>query len=142
MTALLLLAALASPPAPKAPAPLGVQDGTIELARALIAKDLEKLVSLTPAPFSFDGSVARTPLEVRERWAAILDRHPVDRLHLYGVELLPYDQAVARYGKPPARLGELPWRGSMIAIANLGGRATIVVWKRRGDGFVPIAITD
>ncbi|MHB1844425.1 MAG: hypothetical protein ACYCWW_06260 [Deltaproteobacteria bacterium] len=124
------------------PAGPDVQSGTVRIAQAIIAKDIDKLVALTPAPFSFDGSLAKTPLEVREKWAAVLDRHPVEALHLYGVEILPYAAAVAKYGKPPARLSGLSWAGTSIAVANLGGRATIVVWKRHGSGWAPIAISD
>lgn len=121
---------------------LDVSDGTQRLARALIARDIETLVGLTPAPFSFDGSVARSAAEVRQRWAEILDRHPVERLRLYDVEVLGYDAAVKKYGKPPARLASVPFTGSQIAIANLNGRATVVVWRKRARGYEAVAISD
>jgi hypothetical protein len=119
-----------------------VTDGTTRLARALIARDIETLVQLTPAPFSFDGVVARSAAEVRQRWAEILDRHPVERLRLYDVQALGYDAAVQKYGKPPARLAGVSFGGSQIGIANLSGRATIVVWRKRSHGFTAVAVSD
>ena len=119
-----------------------VMDGTSRLVRAIIARDLETLVQLTPAPFSFDGVTARTTAEVRQRWAEVLDRHPVERLRLFDVQVLPYDAAVQKYGKPPARLAGVSLAGSQIGVANLGGRATVVVWRRRARGFAAVAVSD
>ncbi|MHB8417228.1 MAG: hypothetical protein ACYDCL_04070 [Myxococcales bacterium] len=140
-------AAPVAPAARTAPAPptllvLDVGDGTTRLARALIARDIETLVQLTPAPFSFDGAVAHTAAEVRQRWAEVLDRHPVERLRLYDVQVMSYDAAVQKYGKPPARLAGAPLAGSQVAVANLNGRATVVVWRKRAHGYAAVAITD
>ena len=79
-------------------------DGTARIGRALIGRDIETLVLLTPAPFSFDGVVAKTPAEVRQHWAETLDRHPVERLRLYGVrgDGLPADGGEVRPAAGPA----------------------------------------
>lgn len=117
-------------------------DGTARIGRALIGRDIETLVLLTPAPFSFDGVVAKTPAEVRQHWAETLDRHPVERLRLYGVEEMAYPQMVEKYGPPPARLTSVSLADTRIGIANLNGRATIVAWKKRNGKLAAVAISD
>jgi hypothetical protein len=120
-----------------------VGDGTARIGRAIIARDLEALVLLTPAPFSFDGVVAKTPAEVRQHWAETLDRHPVERLRLFGIEVLSYGAMVEKYGPPPARLSSVNLKDTKIGIANLSGRATLVAWKHKaGSRLTAVAISD
>jgi hypothetical protein len=121
---------------------LEATEGTERIIRALFARDIETLVTLTPAPFSFDGVVAKTPAEVRQHWAETLDRHPVERLRLYGVEELPYPEMVKKYGPPPARLSSVNLSDARLGVANLNGRATIVAWKRRNGRLTAVAISD
>ncbi len=121
---------------------LDAADGTARIGRAIIARDIETLVALTPAPFSFDGVLARSSAEVRQRWAETLDRHPVERLRLFGVEVLTYPAMVEKYGQPPARLSSVSLKDAKLGIANLSGRATIVAWKHRGDRLAAVAISD
>ncbi len=119
-----------------------VGEGTARFARAIIARDLGTLVALSPAPFSFDGATAQTAAEVRNRWAEILDRHPVERLKLLGVEVVGAAEMVKKNGPPPARLAHLPLQGSTIGIANLNGRATLVLWHKDRHGWRAFAVSD
>ncbi len=143
-----LLVALAAH-APSAPPPAGaaqpvadVADATARFARAMLAHDVDGLVALTPAPFSFDGTSAKSVAEVREHWASLLDRHPLTGVRLYGIEVLPFAGMVQRYGPPPARLANLPLRQAMVGIANLGGHATLVLWRKRARGWQAFAVSD
>jgi len=119
-----------------------VREGSLALMRALIARDLETLSRLTPTPFSFDGTEATTRAAVRQRWAALLERYPIDQLELRGVEVLSYDDLVAKHGKPPVRLQRLPLPGSQAAIVDLNGKAAVLLWRKRAKGFQLFAISD
>jgi hypothetical protein len=108
----------------------------------LVARDLDSLCQLTPAPFSFDGVEAHNREEVRRAWTRVLQRHTVSGRKLGAIEVLSYEELVKRYGPPPERLASLPFAGSEAAVADLGGRLTIILMKKRGTGYVPFAITD
>ena len=122
------------------------EKGPSEIAHALfgalVARDLETLCQLTPAPFSFDGAEAHNRDEVRRAWTRVLQRHTVSTRKLGALELLTYEDLVKRYGPPPDRLSALPLAGSQAVIADLGGRPTILFLKKRGASWVPFAITD
>jgi hypothetical protein len=128
-----------------APQPSG-EKGPSEIAHALfgalVARDLDTLCQLTPAPFSFDGTEARSRDEVRRAWTRVLQRHTVSTRKLGATELVSYEDLVKRYGPPPDRLGSLPLAGSQAVIADLGGRPTILFLRKRGAAWVPFAVTD
>jgi hypothetical protein len=136
-TAVRLSGAASAPPAVE-----DVREGSLAVIRALLAKDLDALSRLTPVPFSFDGAEAATRAAVRQRWAALLERYPIDQLELRGVEVLSYDELVARYGKPPVRLQRLPIQGAQAAIIDLNGKGAVLLWRRRAKGFQLFAISD
>jgi len=142
---LCLALALTQPPGASAVAPIA-ERGPEETARALLetllARDLEALCQLTPTPFSFDGREARSREEVRRAWTRVLQRHTVAGRKLGTIELLTYDELVKRYGPSPERLQSLPLAGSQAAVADLGGRPTLILMKKRGSSWVMFAITD
>ena len=67
-----------------------------------------------------------------------------DLLTLYGIELLTPQEMEKRYGKPPARLAELPWRSgrNKIAIANLSGHGAVAILREVDGLWRVIAYTD
>jgi hypothetical protein len=140
-----LALALARGPAP-ATSGAGAETGPAEMAHALIdallARDLEGLCKLTPPPFSFDGVEARNRDEVRRAWTRVLQRHSMAGRKLEGLEVMSYEELVKRHGPPPARLASPALVGSEAVIAEVGGRSTIILMKKRGTAYVPIAITD
>jgi hypothetical protein len=119
-----------------------VREGSVAIVQAIVTRDLEALALLTPTPFSFDGTEVTTRAAVRQRWAALLERYPVDQLQLRGVEVLSYDDLVARHGKPPARLQRLPLQGTQAAILDLNGKGAVLLWRKRAKGFQVFAISD
>ncbi len=112
------------------------------LVDAMLARDLDGLCALTPPPFSFDGTDARSREEVRRAWTRVLQRHTLAGRTVQGIEVMSYEDLVQRHGAPPERLSGLPLAGSEAAIVNLGGRPTILLMKKRGASYVPFAITD
>jgi hypothetical protein len=124
----------------------GAETGPAEMAHAIIdallARDLDALCKLTPPPFSFDGVEAKNRDEVRRAWTRVLQRHSMAGRKLDGLELMTYEELVKRHGPPPARLASPALVGSDAVIAELGGRFTIILMKKRGTAYVPIAITD
>jgi hypothetical protein len=120
----------------------GAAETAHALVDALLARNVDGLCQLTPAPFSFDGVEARSREEVRRAWTHVLQRHAVSGRKLGGIELLSYEDLVKRYGAPPERLAALPLAGSEAAVVDLGGRPTIILMKKRGTTYVPFAITD
>jgi hypothetical protein len=120
----------------------GPEDVARALVVALLARDLDALCQLTPAPFSFDGTEARTREEVRRAWNRVLQRHALAGRKLEGIEVVAYEELVKRVGEPPERLKGLPLAGSEVAVANLGGRPTLILMKKRGATYVPFAVTD
>jgi len=143
---LALVTLQAAPPAGTTGASQTTARGPEEVARALVvallARDLDALCQITPAPFSFDGTEARTREEVRRAWNRVLQRHALAGRKLEGIEVIAYEELVKRLGDPPERLRGLSLPGSEVAIANLGGRPTLILMKKRGATYVPFALTD
>lgn len=130
------------PQAQQPPAVEDVREGSLAIVRALMARDLDTLARLTPTPFSFDGADAVNRAAVRQRWAALLERYPVDQLQLRGVVVLSYEELVARHGKPPVRLQRLSLPGTQAAVVDLNGKDAVLLWRKRAKGFQLFAISD
>ncbi len=111
-------------------------------ARGLLAGDVETLTRLTPSGFSFDGRQTWNPADARAEWLRALEQRPLAGVPLYGVEVVTSEEMLKRYGKPPARLAQLNLTGAEIAIVNLGGRALLVFFKKHGDAWVPLGVSD
>ena len=112
------------------------------MARGLLAGDVDALTKLTPSGFAFEGRQTWSAADARAEWVHALEQRPLAGVSLYGVEVVPEEEMVKRFGKPPARLSQLNLTGTRVAIINLGGRAIVLVFKKRGDAWTPIAISD
>ncbi len=132
--------------APKAKAEVRSSDNLAEAARdffeRLLRRDTEGAVAYCRTPFFFEGKAVNTTDEVRRRWADAINSRAVERLTLYGIEVLTPEQMEAKYGKPPSKLGNWPTRGGMITVANLSGQAAVMLWKKSGNGWTAIAFHD
>jgi hypothetical protein len=107
---------------------------SMEFFGGVIHHDLDTLVSYSRTPFSFDGHTVNSPDEVKKRWTHILAELGRTNATLYGLEVLPYDDMVKKYGKPPAKLNDINWKGSVVAVGNIDGRATLAVLRRDTNG--------
>jgi len=98
----------------------------------MIAGDARSLVDVSSVPFYFEGTRLNDRDAVFASWLRAVREKRVDLLTLYGMELYTPDAMEKKYGKPPARLSALPWRGpgTWIAVANVSGRARVLVLKK------------
>jgi hypothetical protein len=102
---------------------------------AMMAGDARTITELTSAPFFLEERRFTEEQELLQEWLRALRQKRTDLLVLYGVEVLTPAAMEAKYGKPPARLAHLPWRGpgTYLAVANLSGRAAVRVVKEVRD---------
>ena len=77
-------------------------------------------------------------------WVKQLRNKRTDLITLYDIEVLPYAEMEKKYGKPPARLGAIVPRGTEVyaAVANLSGRAAVILYRQDGRGWRAFAYTD
>jgi hypothetical protein len=122
--------------------PADPKDIAVSFARGLLAGDADALTKLTPPGFAFDGRVVWNAADVRSEWLHALEQRPLAGVQIYGVDVLPYDEMLKRYGKPPARLSQMNLAGTRIAVVDLGGRALLVIFKKKGDGWAAIGVSD
>ena len=94
------------------------------------------------APFYFEGRPVNSAEDVARRWTALLGELQDTRANFYGFELLSYDDMVKKYGKPPAKLDNVPLRGAMIAVGNLDGYANVIALKHEGGVWSVFAFHD
>ena len=135
----MLLALLATAPDAGTPE---VRDTALQIAQALLASDVEKLTALTPAGFAFDGRQAWSQSEIRAEWLHALERRSLKGAQIHGAEVVGCDEMVKRYGPPPERWSKFNLSATRIAIVNLDGRALLVIFRRRGDVWVPLGVSD
>jgi hypothetical protein len=109
---------------------------------ALLAKDVDRLATLSRAPFHFESRVANSPEEIKKRWASALSSQPLESLHLHDIEVLGPEEMVKKYGKPPERLAAWPMSGATLTVGNLSGHAAVVLWRKGGNGWQALAFHD
>ncbi len=112
---------------------------------ALVSGDAGKVVDYAGVPFMLEDRRIDRPSELRSTWARHLRSKRTDLITLYGVEVLTATEMEKKYGQPPARLKSWPWRQSQqqyVAVANLSGRAAIIVMKAAGATWQVIAYHD
>jgi hypothetical protein len=139
-----VLAAMPDAGTPKDPneIPRGVARAFFE---GLVGGDANDVVPHLALPFQLDGKRLNDKDQVFEAIASALREKRTDLLTLYGVELLSPQEMEKRYGKPPARLAQLPYRAghTLIAIGNLSGHAGVaVLHEMMPNHWAVIAYTD
>lgn len=98
----------------------------------LLAKDIEGLNVLCRSPFFFEGKAAGSSDDVKRRWSQTLENKALEGQRLYDIQYFTPEEMVAKYGKAPDKLAG--WnisKGNMLSVANLGGRASVVLWVKR-----------
>ena len=157
--------AAAPAPAPAAPAPVvqapapslsavrqdtpagGIQEEVRDEARYLLSYlltgDVRSTLQMLSFPFQLEERSFDTPEALVVTWVKQLRQKRTDLVTLYDIEVLAYEDMEKKYGKPPARLGALATRGEVYAaVANLSGRAAVILYRRDGAGWKAFAYTD
>jgi hypothetical protein len=142
VSGLVLLALLAAEPTVADGGAPEIEDTAIQIAEALLASDVEKLTALSPPGFAFDGRQAWSQADIRAEWTRALGRRPLAGLKVHGAEVVGYDEMVKRYGPPPERWSRINLSATRIAIVKLDGQALLVIFRKRGEAWVPLGITD
>lgn len=109
---------------------------------ALLSKDVDRLVSLSRAPFYFESRAVISPEDIRKRWANALANQPLESLRLLSIEVLNHEEMSKKYGKPPARLAAWPAGAGTYTVGNLSGHAAVVLWRRNGNAWQAMAFHD
>lgn len=134
-------------PAP-APEPGSLQEGLRDEARYLLSYlltgDVRSTVPMLAFPFQLEERSFDAPETLVVTWVKELRNKRTDLVTLYDIEVLPYAEMEKKYGKPPARLGAIVPRGTEVyaAVANLSGRAAVILYRQTGDGWRAFAYTD
>jgi hypothetical protein len=112
----------------------------------LILGDARELVlSSCALPFYVEDRRFTSSEELLQEWLKNLRDKRTDLLTLYGIELLTPPEMEKKYGKPPARLSQFPWKAARtyIAVANLSGHAAVaVVQAQATHGWRVVAFHD
>ena len=108
----------------------------------LLKRDIAGATTFCRTPFFFEGKSVNSPEEVRKRWAAAVSSRAVERIVLYGIDVLTPEEMVKKYGEAPSKLAAWPLKGGMITIANLSGQAAVVLWKKSNNVWSAIGYHD
>ncbi len=115
-----------------------------EFFTQLIAGDARGITNNCGLPFQLEERRLQTPEELFQEWLRNLRAKRTDLLTLYDIEVLAPADMEKKYGKPPQRLSQLPWRGqkTYVAVANLSGHAAIAVFRQTGLSWVVVGYAD
>jgi hypothetical protein len=125
---------------PEQPQPYGLLLSDPDQVKALahsffddvIAGDARSIVLHSGYPFYLEDRRLELPDELHDEWLKNLRSKRTDLLTLYDIEVLTPQEMEKKYGKPPARLKNLPWNTgakTFIAVGNLSGHACIAVYR-------------
>jgi hypothetical protein len=109
---------------------------------ALLSKDVDRLMSLSRAPFYFESRAVSSHEEIKRRWASALANQPLESLRLLDIEVLSHEEMIKKYGKAPERLSAWPAGGGIYTVGNLSGHAAVVLWRRNGNAWQALAFHD
>jgi hypothetical protein len=109
---------------------------------ALVAGDSGALAAASAERFSFDGDTRAGRDAVRAAWRGILAGREGPPPAVQKVEVLTAADAVARLGKPPARVAPLARPGVLVAVADVGGRAVVLFLAREGGRMAVLGMHD
>jgi hypothetical protein len=140
----------AAHPAHPAPASEGAETQlAMKTARAfftdLIQGDARRLVGEDCGlPFYVEDRKFSGGEELLQEWLKNLRDKRTDLLTLYGIEVLTPQEMEKKYGKPPARLANVPWKlpHTLIAVANLSGHAAVVILTAEVQGWRVVGYHD
>jgi hypothetical protein len=121
-----------------------VRDEARYLVGYLLTGDVRSTVPMLSFPFQLEERRFDAPEPLVVTWVKELRNKRTDLVTLYDVEVLPYAEMEKKYGKPPARLGIVIPRGTEVyaAVANLSGRAAVLLYRQDGPDWKAFAYTD
>jgi hypothetical protein len=142
MPGLVLVALLAADPIATDAGVNDLGETATRMTQALLDSDVDQLTQICPIGFAFDGRQAWSQADIRAEWTRALGRRALAGARILGVEVLGEEEMLKRYGPPPERWSKINLAGTRIAIVNLEGRALLVIFRKRGDTWVPMGVSD
>jgi hypothetical protein len=124
-------------PPRKPPTPLELAEDTArEFFLRLLAGDARTIVKNSLLPFALEDRRVTDRDELMQEWLRHLRSKRLDLHVLYGVEVFTPEEMEKKYGRPPARLQNLPWKApkTWIAVANLSGRPSVAIFREMRPG--------
>ena len=109
---------------------------------ALVAGDADRLAQAAADRFSFDGEAQSGRDAVRRTWQGLLAGRAGPAPGVNAVEVLSAQDALARHGKPPARVAALLRPGTWVAVGDVGGRPVVLFLAREGGRMAVLGIHD
>lgn len=111
---------------------------------AVALGEARPLAEMSALPFQLDDKKLNTEEEFVNAWQKSVRQKNTSLLTLYGLEVLTAAEMEKKFGKPPARLANFPWKkqATYIVVANISGHAAVAVFQKTWDGFIAIAYHD
>ena len=110
--------------------------------RGLVNGDAAALMPLCSERVSFDGRVVRGKKALGAALGKLTGRAKRLKLRLRRVVLMPYAEAVKRFGPPPARLREAGKVGRVVALGAFERGGAALILAREGRFWRVVALTD
>jgi hypothetical protein len=117
------------PPMPK-PTPKEETDRAAHaFAEGLIGEQADLLAGQGTIPFNFDGRLVKERVDIAKRWELVFKAQgkSLREEHDPKVEMLEYDQVVARFGQPPAKFGKLDLKKCWFAVVSFEKRPGLLL---------------
>ena len=95
-------------------------------------------------PFMMEEHRFEHAEDLRSEWARHLRSKRTDLLSVYDLEVLTPAEMEKKYGRPPQRLSSWNWRsqGVLLVVANVSGRATVMMMRPYGAMWQVVGFHD
>lgn len=110
--------------------------------RGLVSGEAAALVPLCSGRVSFDGRLVQGSRSMVQELKKLVRRARRRQLKLHRIVLMPYEEAVKRFGPPPSRLKKVGGRGRVVALAAFQRGGAALILAREGKFWRVVALTD
>lgn len=111
----------------------------------LLAGDTRAMAARAAYPFQLEEQRVLDAESFVDEWNQALKNKRTELLTLYGIDVYTPAEMEKKYGKPPERLANLPWKAprTYVAVANLSGRAAVAILREApGKGWLVVGYHD
>lgn len=109
---------------------------------ALLGGDLPTAEGLAATPFSVDGAVASDAAALHDLLAELTSGSRLRNRRFLRIEVLSAEQAIARFGPPPARVRALAAPRTVVALVRLSRGGIALFVHRVGTFWRIVGVTD
>lgn len=109
---------------------------------ALLGGDLATAEGLAAPPFSFDGAIATDRDALHAALEALVAGSRLRARRFLRIESLTCEEAISRFGPPPARVRELCGPRAVVALVRLSRGGVVLFVHRVGTFWRVVGVTD